>query len=111
MKHESVISMWNAYLESIGESPESTKLDYESWHFCSNEKDANELVELVLEGPKRGTASLHKLYELENESVPTVGGHSVLTDWEGVAKCIIKDVNVTILPFKEIGRASCRERV
>lgn len=108
MKHESVIRMWNDYLESIGENPESTKLNYESWHFCSNEKDANELVELVLEGPKRGTASLHKLYELENERVPSVGVHSVLTDWEGIAKCIIKDVNVTILPFRDFSEELAR---
>src|SRR5690606_13805990 len=66
-----------------------------------NEKDANELVELVLEGIKHGTASLHQLYGLENEDVPKIGDISILTDWEGNAKCIIKDVNVTILPFKD----------
>lgn len=100
-EHASVKKMWSDYLGSIGEFQETTDLTYQSWYFCDNEQDANELVELVLEGTKQGTASLHRLYELENERVPEPGDHSVLTDWDGNAKCIIRDIKVTIIPFRE----------
>ncbi|WP_422486474.1 ASCH domain-containing protein [Gudongella sp. DL1XJH-153] len=105
---KSVVDMWEDYLESIGEKPEETKLTYESWHFCDNEKDANELIELVLEGTKRATASLHMLYEIEDEKVPSEGGLNILTDWDGRAKCITRDKKVSILPFKDITEEHAR---
>ena len=39
--------MWADWLETIGETPESTDLQYSSWYFADNEKDADELVELA----------------------------------------------------------------
>lgn len=105
---KSVLDMWETYLYSIGENPEDTKLTYDSWYFCDNEKDANELIELVLEGTKRATASLHMLYEIEDEKVPSVGGLNILTDWDGTAKCIIRDKKVSILPFRDITEEHAR---
>jgi uncharacterized protein YhfF len=75
---------------------------YTSWHFCDNEKDANELLELVLEGRKRGTASVYELYEKENEKLPEVGDYSVITNWLGEPRCIIKTTNVNILSFSRV---------
>lgn len=98
----SVQKMWEMYLEKIGESSSSTGLDYTSWHFCDNEKDANELVELAKKGTKRATASLYFLYELEVEKVPEAGDISILTDWDGYAQCVIKNEKVSILPFRDI---------
>mgnify|MGYP001106400008 CR=1 FL=1 len=99
---KSVLVMWKEYLQQIGEDSNGTSLTYESWHFCDNQKDANELVQLVLEGAKRATASLHRTYKFENEEVPKEGSHVVITDWEGTAKCIIKNHKISILPFKDI---------
>jgi len=50
-----------------------TKSDcaYSVWHFCDNEKYANELAELVLKGLKTATASVYELYCIEGEDVPT----------------------------------------
>jgi uncharacterized protein YhfF len=99
---KSVRMMWENFLRINGENLSETKWKFEAWHFCDNEKDANELVQLVLEGKKRGTASLYILYQIENERIPCVGDLSILTDWDGKAKCIIKNKNVSVLPFKEI---------
>ena len=99
---KSVADMWREYLEQIGEDPVGTSLTYESWHFCDNEKDANELAQLVLEGTKRATASLYRSYEFENEELPREGNHIIITDWDGIAKCIIRSSRVTILPFRNI---------
>lgn len=38
---------------TIGENPESTEMTYQSWYFCDNQEDANELVELVMSGTKK----------------------------------------------------------
>jgi uncharacterized protein YhfF len=79
-KHVTVKMMWRNYLASIGEKEESTKRTYTSWHFCDNENDAVYLAELVLNGPKRGTASLLEYYEKEGEEVPKAGDLSIITD-------------------------------
>lgn len=49
---KSVQEMWERYLMTIGENPESTEMTYQSWYFCDNQEDANELVELVMAGAK-----------------------------------------------------------
>lgn len=95
---KSVIKMWEDYLVSIGD----TNKNYTSWCFCDNERDANELAKLVLEKIKRGTTSLYYLYELGNEELPKEGNFSVITDWNGIAQCIIRTKKVTILAFKDI---------
>jgi uncharacterized protein YhfF len=102
-EHISVKKMWEAYLISIGEKIENSNKNYTSWFFCNNEKSANELAKLVKNGQKRGTTSLYCWYEIDNEELPAVGNYSVITDWNGVAECIIRTKKVTILPFKEVG--------
>ncbi|MGL5713065.1 MAG: ASCH domain-containing protein, partial [Paraclostridium sp.] len=67
-----------------------------------DEKNANELAELVSIGTKRGTTSLYRLYELDNEEIPKEGSYSIVTDWYGVAKCIIENKKIHILPFKNV---------
>lgn len=101
-EHASVSIMWRRYLDSIGADIESTNKKYASWYFDNNEKDANELVELVLRGPKRATASSLWVYEIDGEPIPQEGELSIVTDWNGVAKCIIQRTKVNILPYKEV---------
>ena len=101
-EHQSVKKIWEDYLISIGESIAMTNKSYTSWYFCDNEKDADELAELVKEGVKRGTTSLNYWYELENEELPMAGNHSVITNWSGVAWCITRTKKVTVLPFKDV---------
>ncbi|MGO1477535.1 ASCH domain-containing protein [Senegalia sp. (in: firmicutes)] len=101
-EHKSVIKMWKDYLSSIGENIENTDKTYTSWCFCDNEKDANELAELVKEGTKRGTASLYELYKIDDEEVPEVYEYSIITDWDGIAQCIIMTKKITILSFRDV---------
>ncbi len=100
--HETVAAMWNSYLATLSEEERQNIKDYSSWYFCSDEKSANELAELVLSGTKRATASLHELYKHENEPLPAVGNLSIVTDWNGIAKCIIKTTSVEVVPFEDV---------
>ena len=101
-EHISVKAMWEDYLNSIGESIVNTDKSYTSWYFCDNEESARDLAKLVIEGTKRGTTSLYDLYKIENEALPAVDSFSVVTDWHGVAQCIIRTKKVTILPFQDV---------
>lgn len=101
-EHISVRKMWEDYLNSIGEELENTSKSYTSWYFCDNERSANSLAELVREGTKRGTASLYEVYKIENEDLPVADNYSIITDWNGIAKCIIRNKKVTVLPFKDV---------
>ena len=97
----SVKIMWEAYLKTLNEE-ERKSVSYEAWHFCDNEKDANELAELVKAGTKRATASLYEGYEFEGEPVPKVGDHSLIINWEGEAQCIICATKIDIVPYGEV---------
>lgn len=101
-EHKTVKEIWKKYLSTIGENINDTDKTYESWYFCNNEKDANELAGLVKKGIKKATASLHCLYEIENESIPKVGDYIIITNWKGMAQCIIQITSINIIPFKEV---------
>ena len=101
-EHETVKEMWKKYLFTIGKNINDTVKTYESWYFCNNEKDANELVGLVKKGTKKATTSLHCLYEIENEPIPAVGDYIIITNWKRIAQCIIQITNINIISFKEV---------
>lgn len=73
-----------------------------SWHFCDDEASADNLAALVIEGVKRGTASLAAVYEAEKEPLPKTGDLSIILNWAGQPQCIIETVNVWTWPFAEV---------
>lgn len=97
--HSSVTEMWERFIES---SPEYSETKYRAWYFCDNERCANELAALVSIGIKRATTSLMLWYENGNEVMPEVNDVNIVTDWNGVAQCIIKTKKVLVLPFKNV---------
>lgn len=94
--------MWRAYLTSLGEDPSRTRNRFTAWHFCDNEADANSLAALVKAGTKRATSSLYWMYEHDQEPLPRPGDHSVITDWDGEAQCVIRTASVEIVPFNQV---------
>lgn len=73
----------------------------EKWHFEITESACNYLLDLVLKGKKRATSSAYEGYE-DDEEMPKVGELSVITDWDGNPRCVIKTTNIIILPYKDI---------
>ena len=73
----------------------------EKWHFELTEKACNYLLDLVLIGKKRATSSSLKGFQLEG-GMPIIGDLSVITDWEGNPRCVIKTTNIRIIPYKDI---------
>ena len=81
-------------------SYQSEKLGFFS--FGDTEKMADELRELVVKKIKTGTSSGYDLYKQENEPLPKVGQLDVVLNGKNEPVCIIKNINVTILPFSEV---------
>ncbi|MDZ4177629.1 MAG: ASCH domain-containing protein [Coriobacteriia bacterium] len=100
-KSESVTAMWSTLAE-VRPDLVAEGTTYSAWHFCDNESDANELADLVLAGTKRATAGLLWSYENEGEPLPRVGDLSIVTDWEGRARCVIRTTSVEIVPFEAV---------
>lgn len=74
----------------------------EQWHFENNEKAANELLNLVLQGKKRATSSAYIVYELEGLPVPKIGDQSIITYFDGTKGCLIETTDVKIIPYNEM---------
>lgn len=99
-EHSSVKEMWKNYVASA--SVDNHDSAYTSWYFCDNKKDADDLAELVKRGIKRATTSLYDSYQIEGIALPKIGDINIITNWDGIAQCVIQTKRVTILPFKEV---------
>ena len=71
-----VEAFWNAY-RAARDVPEE---DYVVCSFGSNPEIGDELLALVLDGPKRATAYLLRDVEVGGEKMSIVGGHVVVLD-------------------------------
>ena len=105
--------MWKAYLESSrtsvleGTGTQNDDLQigpsYEAWAFCGGGEEGDRLADLVLAGTKTATSSAYRLYDLEGEDVPKVGGYSVILYDDEQAACVLRTTKVSIVPFKDVG--------
>ena len=104
---ESVQEMWAAFLSACPKAAASAP-PYSAWCFGDDKSAADELAELVRSGRKRATASSLWVYEVqdegegEGEALPQVGDYSVITDWDGRARCVIRTTSVEIVPFESV---------
>ena len=97
MKNASARNLWGDYLDkhleyAFTDEPNVT-------HLRDNEEEANRLLKLVLSGKKRAIS--HSLLGLQyrKEALPKIGDFTVLTDWDGDAKCIVRTVAVRLKPY------------
>jgi uncharacterized protein YhfF len=65
----------------------------------------DELVALVLHGPKRATAMLLLEHEVGGDPMPIEGGHSVVLDGAGRPRCVVRTTEVRVAPFREVDAA------
>lgn len=99
-----VTDFWNEFLTKTNKSSD-TKY-FESFYFALTKDVADELLQLVLNGKKRATAS--SLYAFKEAEIPKEGCYSIVTDFDGEPYCVIQTTAVTVMPFKEITFDICR---
>jgi uncharacterized protein YhfF len=103
---ELVNQFWRRFIEYHKMNPNTTYLSV--FHFELTERVANELLELVLVGKKKATASSLKAFEICNEPLPNVDDLHIITDWKGYPHCVIQTKAVMILPYKDMTYEICK---
>ncbi len=91
---------WQAFLAETGRDPDT--LCFECFHFDLSEKWSNLLLQLVLDGKKRATTSSVPSYKLRGEPLPQQGDLSIITDYAGAPRCVIRTTAVQTLPFRDV---------
>jgi len=84
-----VAAFWAEYCRRAG-VPAATP--YQAWPFGDSPGLAHELAELVLRGPKRATAGLVEYNARHPEEAPVADGYSVVTEFDGTPRCVIRTV-------------------
>lgn len=77
----------------------------ESMYFHDNQKDADRLAALVVEGKKTASSGLYAWYQEACADLPAVGTQNIITNYDGTAHVIIETVQVDTVPFNQISAA------
>lgn len=102
--HETVKNMWREYLDTLppNDRESISELKIPVWHFCDNKKDADECARLALSDKKRATSPSVWELKLNDQKIPEVSDLNLITNWDGVAQCIIRTIAVEIVPYKRV---------
>lgn len=98
-------AFWQRFLRETCRDPATQY--YDCFYFDLTEKNANELLALVLEGKKKATASSLYAFEAEGRELPGPGTLSIVTDFAGNPRCVMETTAVTVLAFKDMTFALC----
>jgi len=98
-KDERVRACWLAFCAHTG-IPETTA--YQCWHFGDSAELANDLIEQVVNGPKRATAGLLWSQELDPRLAPVEGGYSVVTEYDGTPRAVIRTTQIDVRRFGDV---------
>ncbi|PZR51559.1 ASCH domain-containing protein [Xylanimonas oleitrophica] len=79
-----------------------------AWSFGDSPELADELLGLVLEGTKTGTASLVWEYDGGQEPMPAEGDLSILLDGAGEPRALVRTTEVRVVPFDEVDEEFAR---
>jgi uncharacterized protein YhfF len=100
MRSESVERFWATFCSAVTTVDPGTP--YQVWHFGNSREMARELVDLVLSGRKTATASSSNMNALQPEDAPRPDGYSVVTDFDGDPRCVIKTSEIRHVRFDEV---------
>ncbi len=63
---------------------------------------ASELLDLVVQGKKTATAGLLWAWDANDGGPPKEGQTYIVHDWDGAARAVIENTQVTIVPFDRV---------
>lgn len=101
---ESQIDEFWARAIAAGAVPPGTPVP-EAEPFGDSVELADELLALIVDGPKRASASSYDEYELDGEPLPTVGGLSIATDGAGRPRAVLLTTDVRVGPLSSVDDA------
>lgn len=97
---------WSRFLEENKMDPQTQY--YEAMSFGMTKELADSLLQLVLSGKKRATTSSLSAYGAEGQMPPKAGDFTIVTDFCGNPRCIIKTTAVTTMSFEEMTFDICK---
>jgi uncharacterized protein YhfF len=100
-KTPQVKAFWAAFKAAAGISHDR----YDVVAFGDSPEMADELADLVINGPKRATAGLARDFGAGGEPMPAVGEHAVVIDGRGEPRCIWRTTDVAVKPLIEVDDA------
>jgi len=98
-----VADFWGAFEAQAG--PGVSERFYEASYFSDSEASANHLAELVLQGQKRGTATLLWSLQAEGKDAPKAGDLTVVTYWDGRPCCVAETRETAVVAFRDVTAA------
>jgi uncharacterized protein YhfF len=99
MRSPETEAFWQAFCRLHGVAEDAR---HDVFAFGDNQATQDELIELVLNGPKRATAALVLEFEAVGDPLPVVGCHSIVLDGSGRPRCVVRTTQVDIRPFAEV---------
>lgn len=97
---DEVDAFWDRYLTATGQ-PADTPFD-DVGSFGDTVEMADELLDLVLSGTKRATASAVAEYEIEQAPLPDVGDEWIACDGAGKPVAVIRTIEVEVGPLSSV---------
>ncbi len=73
--------------------------------FGDSEKMADDLLELVLHGIKRATATLVRTFTDEGAPLPKAGDYAVVVDGRNKPRCVMRTTEATVKPLSSVDDA------
>lgn len=99
---DAAAAMWAAYRAANPELPDE---DVVVDHFGDSADLADELLGLVLHGPKRATAALVAEFVAAGDPLPRVGSHWVACDGAGRPRAVLRSVELRVGPVHSVDAA------
>lgn len=93
------IDIWQEFLEH---NPEYQDIKYDVWYFGHTEEDADKLLKLVIKKKKTATTTSYLNLFYDCEEIPKINDISIITDFNGKAKAIIKTVDIQIINYNQM---------
>jgi uncharacterized protein YhfF len=98
--HQQIAAFWGR-ARATSVVPDDAVLSFAE-PFGDSVELADELLELVLHGPKRATAGSLEEYELDGSAVPAAGTWSIALDGAGHARAVLHTTEVRIGPLSSV---------
>ncbi len=99
---ESAARLWSDF---TAKHPEHADAEHPFEQFGDSPELADELLALVLHGPKRATAAAVVEFRAKGEPLPRVGGHWIVADGGGQAQAILRSVELRVGPLVSVDDA------
>lgn len=93
--------MWSEYVAAHPDLATAAD-EHPVERFGDSAELADELIGLVLHGPKRATAGLVADIRFEGTPLPRIGGHWIACDGRGAPRAVLRSVGLRIGPLESV---------